>query len=35
MNLPPIEGGDELVNPFTTTNTPPAANEPDEQEQPE
>jgi HK97 family phage portal protein len=35
MNLPPIDGGDELVNPFTTTNTSPAADAPDEQEQPE
>lgn len=35
MNLAPLPGGDELANPFTTTNTPPAANAPASQEQPE
>ncbi|WP_028711360.1 phage portal protein [Paracoccus sp. J55] len=32
LNLPPMAGGDELVNPFTTSGTAPASNEenPDE-----
>lgn len=31
MNRPPLPGGDELQNPFTTTSTQPAQVEDDEQ----
>lgn len=34
MNRPPLPGGDELQNPFTTTSAPPAQVEDDEQPQP-